>query len=226
MAAAGGEMAAAGGEMAAAGGEMAAAGGEMAGGGMEASGGEMGGGGAEPPFVADCSMPNMMCYTPRASPADNPRMMIQLVNVPSNVIELVNRTNEEINMDGWVMVQGATTTPLPTAADAFTVGSIGTLRLEFGTMSGDDGTPVGGDALELAGELAIYADADTTQAENLRVYLAWGAASESDAAAHAAAQGLWPAGEYAGICGGNVGLVGVGNVSNSTGYRSIPANCF
>jgi len=241
---AGGEMAAgamAGGEMAAgamAGGEMAGgemAGGEMAGGAMPGgamaggamaggamTGGEMGAGGAEPPFMADCSMPNMMCYTPRASPGGNPRLMIQVVNVPASTVELVNRTNEDINLNGWVIVQGDTATALLANDDAFVVGALDTLVLAMGVA----GSVEGADTLEMAGELALYSEGSAEQPANLRAYLAWGAASPSEAAVQAAALGLWPAGEYAGICGDNIGLVGVGDVSGPNGYRSVPANCF
>ena len=194
-------------------------GGTMAGGAM--AGGEMAAGGEMPPFMADCSMPNMMCYTPRASPGNNPRLMVQVVNVPASTIELVNRTNEDIDMTGWVIVRGDDVTALPVNAEDTVIGSIDTYDLNFGANATQ-----GGDPLALTGELAIYADANTNDAANLRVYLAWGAPSASPAAAHAAAVGLWPAGQYAGICGENVGLVGVGDVSGPNGYRSVPANCF
>ena len=205
--------------------ETGAGGMETGAGGMEAGAGgmEAGAGGMEPmPFMADCSMPNQMCYTPRAAASGTPRMMIQVVDVPRNIIQVVNRSNDPIDMDGWVAVQKQATTPLM----GMVVEPFATLDLEFGTMASEGATAVGGESVEMVDELALYEAADTNEAANLRVYLAWGDATESQAAEHAAQLGLWPAGEYAGICGENVGLLAVGDVHAPAGYRSVPAECF
>jgi hypothetical protein len=223
---AGGMEPGAGGMESGAGGMESGAGGmESGAGGMESGAGgmESGAGGMEPmPFMADCSMPNQMCYTPRAAASGDPRLMIQVVDITRNVIQLVNRSNEPIDLEGWVAVQNQATTPLASTE----IGAINAVDLEFGTMASEGAIPVGGEPVEMVDELALYATADTSEAANLRVYLAWGAAPESEAAEHAAQLGLWPAGQYAGICGDNVGLLAVGDVHAPGGYRSVPANCF
>jgi hypothetical protein len=161
-----------------------------------------------------------------------PRIVFQSVRFgEENELVLKNLSGDDVNFEGWFICNRPTYVALPD----FTLGAGDTVTVHLTEAGSDDGDNIFLDSSRLnvgaRDELALYDSSSFSSSDSIVAYLRWGGpasavSSTSTREEFAVDAGIWNEDDFVPVCGSNTGLIGVGLITRSGGWRDVPASCF
>lgn len=170
------------------------------------------------------------CPTPAPSAGSSPRIITESVafGSPSSVTYF-NTTDDTIDLAGYeVCRRPFYSGGLP----SFDLAPRQRVTIHFGVAGTNTATEIFVEsfAVELAAEgdeIALYSDNNFASAASIEAYVVWGDAPNATGRIDVATDaGLWGDDDFVATCDDTGGIVAVGDVSLSTGWRSVTDACF